>query len=222
MDRQEKMASPVFPAPKENQLKRESRVTAASVENPVLLARQEKGVHLVFQGMHGQDSKERRAVKGDKAPQELLDFPVQKVSQVKVQAYLALRVYLELKENLAYLDLKVTVVCRETLGCQVSQDKRVNMELLELGFQAQLARKESVECLELQVYEEIQEEQGKMAKLDNLVHLDKRVTQDEVFQAQKVLRVFQELQVSQEKRVALDYLVFLDEKVLRDNQALRA
>lgn len=32
---------------------------------------------------------------------------VQKVSQVKVQAYLALMVYLELKENLAYLDLKV-------------------------------------------------------------------------------------------------------------------
>lgn len=31
-----------------------------------------------------------------------------------------------------------------------------------------------MECLELQVYEEIQEEQGKMAKLDNLVHLDKR------------------------------------------------
>lgn len=51
-------------------------MTVASVENPVLLARQERGVHLVFQGMHGQDSMERRAVKGDKAPPELLDFPV--------------------------------------------------------------------------------------------------------------------------------------------------
>lgn len=33
---------------------------------------------------------------------------------------------------------------------------------------------ESVECLELQVYEENQEDQGKMGKLDNLVYPDKR------------------------------------------------
>lgn len=48
-----------------------------------------------------------------------------------------------------------------------------------------------------------------------------RVSLDEAFQAQKVLRVFQELQVSKERRVALDYLVFLDEKVLQDEQAPR-
>lgn len=51
-------------------------MTVAPVENPVLLAHQERGVHLVLQGMHGKDSKERRAVKGDKAPLELLDCPV--------------------------------------------------------------------------------------------------------------------------------------------------
>lgn len=36
---------------------------------------------------------------------------------------------------------QVTEVCREILGCQVSPEKRVNMELLELGFQVLLALK---------------------------------------------------------------------------------
>lgn len=210
MDCQGKMAFLVFLAPKENQLKRESRVIVAPVENPVLLALQERGVHLVLQGMLNQDNQERRAVKVDKASLELLDCQVQKVSQVKVRALLDLLVYLGLEENLADLDLKVTEVYREILGCQVSQDKRVNMELLELDFQAQPVLRESVEFLELLVYKENQEGQGKMVKPDNLVLLGKRVSQDEVFQVQKVLRVFKELKVSQEKRVVLDYLVFLD------------
>lgn len=99
------------------------------------------------------------------------------MSQVKVQALLALLVYQEPEENLAGLDLKVgkttmfficcvmfasdkmevpnrndqkvltsfcqqvTEVCKETLGCQVSQEKRVTMERLELDFQAQLVLK---------------------------------------------------------------------------------
>lgn len=48
----------------------------APVENQVLSARLGKGVHLVFQGTHDQDSKERRVVKGDKASLERLDCPV--------------------------------------------------------------------------------------------------------------------------------------------------
>lgn len=54
----------------------ESRVIVAPVGNLVLLARLVRGVHLVFQGMYDQDSKERRAVKGDKVSLELLDCPV--------------------------------------------------------------------------------------------------------------------------------------------------
>lgn len=102
------------------------------VGNPVLLALQARGVHLVFQDMHDQDSKERRVVRGDKASLELLDclvgdcsessrhgiqnqselhttfiIQVLKANQVKGQALLALLVCLELEENLADLDFKV-------------------------------------------------------------------------------------------------------------------
>lgn len=57
-------------------LKRESRVSVDRVETLVLLAPQERGVHPVCQGSDDQESKERRAVRGDRASQELLDHPV--------------------------------------------------------------------------------------------------------------------------------------------------
>lgn len=181
-------------------------MTVAPVENPVLLALQEREVHLVSQAMHGQGSKERRAVKGDKAPPELLDCPVcnncgcEKSSRLGIQ-----QISIRVTDNFLHAGVKgepgqgtslpgprgvpgikgdsgspglqgrqrhsfvsmshnvhhrhdrdfncprdrvsprfwqqVTEVCRETPGCQVSQDKRVNMEPLELDFQAQLVQK---------------------------------------------------------------------------------
>lgn len=61
-------------------LKKVSKVIVDPVGIPVLLARQARGVHLVFQAMHNQDYKERRAVKGDKASLELLVCPVDNFS----------------------------------------------------------------------------------------------------------------------------------------------
>lgn len=95
---------------------------------------------------------------------------VQKVSQVKVGALLDLLEHLDPEEKLAEQDLKVgdatvftliytvtveksliffspccwqqvTEVCRETADCQASLEKRVNMDSLELDFQAQLVLK---------------------------------------------------------------------------------
>lgn len=95
---------------------------------------------------------------------------VQKVSQVKVGALLDLLEHLDLEEKLADQDLKVghatvftlilhchcgkvtdffspccwqqvTEVCRGTTACQASLEKRVNMDSLELDFQAQLVLK---------------------------------------------------------------------------------
>lgn len=57
-------------------LKRESRVSVDRVETLALLAPQERGVHLACQGSDDQESTERRAVRGDRASQELLEHPV--------------------------------------------------------------------------------------------------------------------------------------------------
>lgn len=57
-------------------LKRESRANVDRVETLALLAPQEREVHLVCQGLDDQESMERRAVRGDRATQELLDHPV--------------------------------------------------------------------------------------------------------------------------------------------------
>lgn len=122
---------------------------------------------------------------------------------------------------MACLEFKVTEAHKEIQGCQVSLDKRVNTDFLELDSQVQLVLKDSVEFQELLDYQESQEDLDRMASLDNLVYLDKKVNQDGVFQAQKVRRAFQELLASREKRVQLDYLVFLDEKAQQDLQDLR-
>lgn len=122
---------------------------------------------------------------------------------------------------MACLEFKVTEAHKEIQGCQVSLDKRVNMDFLELDSQVQLVLKDSVEFQELLDYQESQEDLDRMASLDNLVYLDKKVNQDGVFQAQKVRRASQELLASKEKRVQLDYLVFLDEKAQQDLQDLR-
>lgn len=51
----------------------------------------------------------------------------------------------------------------ETRDSQAFQEKRVNMDFPELDFQAQLARKESVEFQELQDCQESQDEQDRTA-----------------------------------------------------------
>lgn len=69
----------------------------------------------------------------------------------------------------------MTEAFQEPQGCQVFLEKRVNMDHLELDFQAHLVLKESVEFQEHQDYQESQDGQGRMASLENLVYLDKRV-----------------------------------------------
>lgn len=64
---------------------------------------------------------------------------------------------------MAYLEFKVKRVHRETRDSQASQEKRVNMDFLELDFPAQLARKESAEFQELQDYRESQDDQDRTA-----------------------------------------------------------
>ncbi|TKS67045.1 Collagen alpha-1(IV) chain [Collichthys lucidus] len=110
----------------------------------------------------------------------------------------------EFLELLVYL---VTEVWWETKGYQVSLDKRVIPDSLELDFPAQLVLKVSHSIL--------------TSFLLSMDGSQEMVNQDGVFLGQKVRRAIQELQAFQERRVALDCLVFLDEKAIQDHQGLR-
>lgn len=128
----------------------------------------------------------------------------------------------QVQEDLvAYQELKVNEVYQVTKVCQVSLEKRGNMDPLELDFRARRGLKASVESLEPQDYLESQEDQDRMARLEKLVHLDKRVNLDGVFQALKVHRAGQESLVSQELRAVLVPQVSPGQKDRQDLQDLR-
>lgn len=136
-------------------------------------------------------------------------------------ALLDLREHLDHVERPADLDFKVTEACQEMQGSQVFLELRVNKDHQELDFLARLVPKDSLEFQAPKGYLGSQEDQERMARLEILVHLDKKVKQDGVSQVQRVSKACQELLVSQGRRVTLDFLAFLGEKDRRDHLDIR-
>lgn len=76
------MANRVNLVSKENPPKKVSRVNVDQTATLVLLEHRERGVHLVCQALADQESLERKVVRGDQELLELMEYQVQKVSQV--------------------------------------------------------------------------------------------------------------------------------------------
>ncbi|PWA31381.1 hypothetical protein CCH79_00002660 [Gambusia affinis] len=230
---QGEMDSRVNRGSKENLPKKALKVNVAQRVTPASWGLLEKGALLVFQGSAGQVNQERKAVRDSQAVPELQDDLVTMEtidanpteSQVKVLALRDPQDRLDRGELTACRDFKVTEVKQVTKVCQAFLEKRGNKDRLESAFLAQRVPKVSVESLEPQDYPESQGGQDRTAQLEKLVHRDKKVSLDGVFQDQKVRRATKESQVFLEIREAWDSRGFpaqRDRQVLRDFRELKA